>query len=109
MEEDSFNLISDVETSSAGETHQEQPWEGRFLPFHPDDEARDFMRAEIMETLKGADERGVTAYSLANETARRLHEVYGEAMFGSGDVKLETSRMWGSQIRMAPDNTLHPK
>ncbi len=111
MERDpSEGSVSHIETSGDEEIHQEQPWEGRFLPRHPDEETSDFMCSEIMETLdECAYGRGLVASELADETARRLYEKHGEVVFGSGDIKVETSKMWGNQIRMAPDRTLHPK
>lgn len=97
-----------IETSVGQEEAPFEPWEGRFLPNHPDDATVAYIRGEIIKTLtEYTDERGLVASQLANETARRLHEEHGEVVAGNGDLKVETSRMWGSQIKMAPDNTLH--
>lgn len=110
MEKDPLkNSSSDIEISADQEEDPLEPWKGRVLPKHPDDATVTYIRGEIVKTLTYADERGLVASQLANETARRLYEEHGEVVAGSGDLKVETGRMWGSLIEMANDRTLHLK
>ena len=88
-----------------------QPWEGRALPLHPPDEARQEMQQAIIQTLDDTLRQtsyGMVASQLSVEVARRAYEASEESNspYKSHDVTLELSRMMGTAIRLAPNNQL---
>lgn len=96
-----------VDAENSRFEQEPKPWQGEPQVLHQPDEdvmfLSDAVHAELLHA--GYTDGGIVASELAERVAGRIYDDEG-VRFTTGDVELQISRMMGTKIRMAPNNTL---